>query len=109
MPSPKNIFITATDTHVGKTIATLVLGTLLKAKGKDVGVFKPVQCAGDDAAFLKKSLGLDDPLALINPCYAPQPLSPHLAFRRAGQKVDLKKIKRAYKTLKSRHDIVLIE
>ncbi len=109
MPSPRSIFITATDTHVGKTIATLVLGTLLKAKGVDAGVFKPVQCGGHDAAFLRRSLGLDDKLDLINPCYAPEPLSPHVAFRRAGKKVALRKIKHAYKTLKRRHDLMLIE
>ena len=109
MHKRKIFFITATDTHVGKTIATQVLGTLLQAKGLDVGVFKPVQCAGHDAAFLKKSLRLTDALELINPCYAPEALSPHLAFRRFRKKVQLKKIKRAYKILKSRHDVLLIE
>jgi dethiobiotin synthetase len=87
----------------------LVLGTLLKAKGHDVGVFKPVQCAGHDAAFLKKALGVKDALELINPCYAPEAVSPHLAFRRARKKVELKTIKRALKTLKKRHDVMLIE
>ncbi len=57
MPKSKVIFITATDTGVGKTVAVFVLGVLLKAQGLDVGVMKPVQCAGNDAQFLKKSLG----------------------------------------------------
>ncbi|MDO8676011.1 MAG: dethiobiotin synthase [Candidatus Omnitrophota bacterium] len=103
------LFITATDTGVGKTMATFVLGTLLKSKGIDVGVMKPVQCGGNDAAFLKKALELDDDIDVINPCYAPEPLSPHLAFRRAGQKVDVAKIRRAYTLLRRRHDVVLIE
>ncbi|HLD87775.1 MAG TPA: dethiobiotin synthase, partial [Candidatus Omnitrophota bacterium] len=81
------LFITATDTGVGKTLATFVLGTLLKNRGFDVGVMKPVQCGGSDAAFLKKALELNDDLGMINPCYAPEPLSPHLAFRRARKKV----------------------
>ncbi|MBI3315056.1 MAG: dethiobiotin synthase [Candidatus Omnitrophica bacterium] len=105
----RTLFITATDTGVGKTIATFVLGTLLKSEGLDVGVMKPVQCGGHDAAFLKKALGLDDDIDVINPCYAPEPLSPHLAFRRARKKVDAAKIKQAYKTLRARHDILLIE
>ncbi|HLD69364.1 MAG TPA: AAA family ATPase, partial [Candidatus Omnitrophota bacterium] len=50
----KVFFITGTDTGVGKTIATAVLGTLLQAKGKDVGVMKPVQCGGNDVQFLQK-------------------------------------------------------
>ena len=47
MPSaPKGLFITGTDTDVGKTIVTHVLGLLLKEKNCDVGVMKPVQCGG---------------------------------------------------------------
>lgn len=105
----RTIFITATDTNVGKSVATLALATLLKSKGHSVGVFKPVQCAGDDASFLKKSLGLKDSLKLINPCYAKEPLSPHLAFKRAHKTIDVAKIKQAYKTLRARYDIVLVE
>ena len=103
------IFITGTDTGVGKTVATAVLGILLQQRGIKVGVFKPVQCAGDDALFLKKTLGLDDPLELINPIFAPEALSPHLALRRLKIKFDLSKIKRNLKQLVSRYEIVLIE
>jgi dethiobiotin synthetase len=38
--------------------------------------------------FLKKALGIKDDLKTINPFYAPEPLSPHLAFRRAKIKFD---------------------
>ncbi len=103
------LFITATDTGVGKTVATFVLGTLLKSNGFDVGVMKPVQCGGNDAAFLRKALKLDDDLGVINPCYAPEPLSPHLAFRRVCKKVDVAKIRRAYALLRRCHDVLLIE
>ena len=109
MRASKAIFITATDTHVGKTVATFVLGTLYKAKGYDVGVMKPVQCAGNDAAFLKKALGIKDDLTLINPCFAPEALSPHLAFRRVGKKVDLERIFRSFTRLRAGHDVLLIE
>ncbi len=105
----KVIFITGTDTGIGKTYATAVLGLLLKQKGLNVGVMKPVQCAGDDAKFLKKVLEVDDPLEIINPCYAPEPLSPHLAFKRSHQKIDLDKIFKAYQTLKDKYDVLLIE
>lgn len=105
----KSIFITGTDTGVGKTVATLVLGTLLQEKGFNVGVMKPVQCGGDDAEFLRKSLRLKDDPAEINPCFAREPLSPHLAFRREKRKIDVEKIRAAYGRLKQRHDIVLVE
>lgn len=109
MPKNKVIFITGTDTGVGKTITTLCLGVLLKSKGHKVGVMKPVQCAGKDAAFLKKSLGIEDDLGLINPFCAPEPLSPHLAFRRSGITFDERKVQSVLEQLQVRHDIMLVE
>ena len=109
MPKGKVIFITATDTAVGKTVTAFVAGVLLKARGLDVGVMKPVQCAGDDAQFLKKALDVQDQLKEINPFYAPEPLSPHLAFRRSKIKFDKRRVQEGLKKLRSRHDIVLVE
>ena len=103
------IFITATDTGVGKTMTTLALGLLLQEQGYQVGVLKPVQCAGDDAAFLKKHLQLDDPLAVINPIFVPEPLSPHLALKRAKCTFNLTTIKHALAILEKKYDIILIE
>lgn len=103
------IFITGTDTGVGKTIATAALGLLLKDQGLNVGVMKPVQCAGDDAAFLKKTLSVEDPSGSVNPYYAAEPLSPHLAFARAKVTVKPSRIMEAFQTLNQRHDIMLIE
>ncbi len=109
MPKGKVIFITATDTAVGKTVAAFCLGVLLENQGLDVGVMKPVQCAGEDAQFLKKALGLQDELKVINPFYAPEPLSPHLAFRRSKIKFDKRRVQDGLKKLRSRHDIILVE
>lgn len=109
MSKSKVIFITATDTAVGKTVATYVLGILFNAQGLDIGVMKPVQCAGQDAQFLKKSLELQDELKVINPFYAPESLSPHLAFRRAKIKFDKGRVQDCLKKLRTRHDIVLVE
>lgn len=105
----KGIFITGTDTNVGKTIATYCLGLLAQAQGIDVGVMKPVQCAGDDAAFLKNGLGLDDSLSEINPYFADEPLSPHIAFARQKQSIQIPKIVAGYQRLSQRHDLMLVE
>ncbi len=105
----KKFFITATDTGAGKTVVTFVLGVLLKAKGYKVGVIKPVQCAGDDAQWLKRCLKLDDDIRVINPFWAPEPLSPHLAMRRAKMKFDFKRVQGALKELEAKYDIVVIE
>ncbi len=109
MPKSKVIFITATDTGVGKTVTAFVLGILLKSQGHKVGAMKPVQCAGTDAQFLKRSLGLQDDLKVINPFYAPEPLSPHLAFRRAKIEFDKRRVQDCLKKLRVRYDIVLVE
>ncbi len=103
------IFITGTDTGVGKTIATYALGVLLQSKGIDIGVMKPVQCAGDDALFLKEKLNIDDPLDDINPYFANEPLSPHLAFSRAKKKINSSRIINIYQAIKQKHDLTLIE
>ncbi len=102
-------FITGTDTGVGKSVVTLALGLLIKEKGFNVGVMKPIQCAGNDAAFLKKALGIKDPLSEINPFCASEPLSPHMAFARDRKKIYIEKIFKTYEKLKSKHDILLIE
>jgi dethiobiotin synthetase len=109
MSKGKVIFITATDTAVGKTVAAFVVGVLLESRGFDVGVMKPVQCAGGDAPFLKKVLDVQDELKVINPFYAPEPLSPHLAFRRSKIKFDKRRVQDGLKKLRARHDIVLVE
>ncbi len=109
MRKNKTIFITATDTNVGKTVTTLCLGVLLKARGYDVGVMKPVQCAGDDIRFLSKALNIGDEMALLNPFYVKEPLSPHLALKRAKIKFDKRRILAALKVLQGRHEILLVE
>ena len=103
------VFITGTDTEVGKTVTTFALGALLKQQGRHVGVFKPVQCAGHDAQFLKRGLSLPDPLQTINPCFARKPLSPNVAFARQKQRVDLAAIKGAFDRLSARHEVLLVE
>ncbi|MBF0570842.1 MAG: dethiobiotin synthase [Candidatus Omnitrophica bacterium] len=109
MQKSKVVFITATDTAAGKTVVTYVLGVLFDARGLNVGVMKPVQCAGRDAQFLKKALGIQDNLKVINPFFAPEPVSPHLAFRRSKIKFDKRRVQDCLKKLRARHDVVLVE
>ncbi|NIP29740.1 MAG: AAA family ATPase, partial [Candidatus Dadabacteria bacterium] len=61
---PKSIFITGTDTGVGKTVVSAALSFLLKKKGKKVGVIKPFQTGTDldvltDVEFIFKVLNED--------------------------------------------------
>ncbi len=105
----KGVFITGTDTGVGKTMATLVLGALMKDQNIDVGVMKPIQCGGEDAALLKIMLGIEDSLEEINPYFVKEPLSPNGAFARQKIVIRINKIISGYTKLSARHEFMLVE
>lgn len=73
-----NLFITGTDTGVGKTFVTALLTRALAARGEPVLALKPV-CCGDrqDAELLRQASGRGD-LSLddINPCWLKTPAAP---------------------------------
>jgi len=101
----KGIFVSGTDTGVGKTIVAAGLAWALRKKGLCVGVMKPFQCAGQDARILKKYTQTNDPLELINPYFSNKPLAPYVAFRA----LDMQKIFCAFRELKKRHEFIIVE
>jgi dethiobiotin synthetase len=106
------LFITGTDTGVGKTYVTCHLAEKLRREGVDVGVMKPIStgpASEDDALYLKKKLKLSDPLKLINPIHLKHALAPYPAAQLEKRKLDLKKIFSAFKELEKRHQTVLVE
>ncbi len=105
----KAVFVSGTDTGVGKTIVSLVIAAGLKNKGVNVGFMKPVQCAGNDARFLKSRLGLKDPLNLINPYFAKEPLCPSVAFKRQGIIFKKERILNSFEALKRKYDFLVVE
>ncbi len=114
----KGIFITGTDTGVGKTVVAAGLVSLLIKEGLDVGVMKPVETgcskrndrlAPRDATFLKAVSGSRDPLPLINPYRFSEPLAPLIAAEIDHKKIDVKRIRSAYQKLRKRHDILFVE
>ncbi|MBU0629642.1 MAG: dethiobiotin synthase [Candidatus Margulisbacteria bacterium] len=104
------IFITGTDTGVGKTYVTQYLAEEFRKEGLDVGIMKPISCGPDnDAVLLKKKLKLKDPIHLINPIHLKPPLSPLAASRLEKKKINLKPIFAAYRELAKRRQMVLVE
>jgi dethiobiotin synthetase len=102
------VFITATDTGVGKTYITEQIARTLIDLGVDVGAMKPFSAgpkAENDAVYLKSKLKLKDPLTLINPISVKQPLAPYAA----NKHLKLNKVFKAYKQLEAKHDLVLVE
>lgn len=101
----KGIFITATDTEAGKTVTSLALLTWLKKKGINAGYFKPLQCSGEDAQFIKDKLCLSDSLRLINPLFSKTPAAPYIAFKN----INLDKVFDAFKKLSEKYEFVIVE
>ena len=112
------IFITGTDTRVGKTLVTGGLAALLREAGIDVGVMKPAESGcrrkdgaliPQDALFLREMAGCRDELQLVNPYALERPLAPALAAECENVDINLEVIREAYSILTSRHDLVLVE
>jgi dethiobiotin synthetase len=110
------IFVTGTDTGVGKTIVTAALARHFTAKGLKVGVMKPIetgvantQSLGADASLLRWSCNATDPDEIIAPYRYEKPLAPCQAASAANDPIDVKKIIDAQETLRGGKDLVLIE
>ncbi|MBW2616805.1 MAG: dethiobiotin synthase [Deltaproteobacteria bacterium] len=112
------IFVTGTDTGIGKTVIAAGLAGALKAKGVDVGVMKPVatgaiKTAGglvsDDVRFLMDVADCTDDWELVNPVTLEPPLSPLQACMADGCEIQLERIQQAYLELSNRHDFIVVE
>ncbi|MDA3970463.1 MAG: dethiobiotin synthase [Desulfobulbaceae bacterium] len=102
------IFITGTDTDIGKTVITGLLGDYLHAQGIDCGYLKLVSCGGelcDDCRYVHTQAGIP----VHNVYHFPLPASPHLAAEQYGRGVDVRKLDQAMNIMEDRHEVVLIE
>jgi len=114
----KGLFITGTDTGVGKTFVAAALAAYLHAEGYRVGVMKPAETGcrendgrliPEDALRLKSASGSAEPLETICPYRLPEPLAPSVAAERAGVKIDIDHLWAVYDEISARHDVTLIE
>ncbi len=101
----RGYFVTATDTGVGKTFVTAALAASLRARGRDVAVFKPVQsgAAADDPSGDAVLLGADCVYAFS------APLAPLVAARAGGRTIELEPILARAGELAREHDLLLVE
>ena len=116
--APRMLFVTATDTEVGKTAVASALAVLLRRRGWNVGVMKPIASGCDEAAgglvsadglCLAKAAGVDDPHELICPIRLRHPLAPMAAAELEGRTLDLSAIRSAVAELAARHDSLIVE
>jgi len=93
----RGLFITGTDTEVGKTHVAAIIARSLCAAGHRVGVYKPAasDCrhegdalVSDDAVALWQAAGRPGELDRVCPQRFEAPLAPHLAARAEGKQLD---------------------
>jgi len=112
------LFITGTDTGVGKTVVAAALAAVLRERGVDVGVMKPVATGCDrrreglvspDAEFLAVAADAPEPLDDLCPIRLAEPLAPTVAAARARLTLDLAPLWAAWRRLRRAHDVLLVE
>jgi dethiobiotin synthetase len=104
------LFITGTDTGVGKTVVAGALAACLKSRSIDVGVMKPVSLGRrDDVAFLMNASGVADGMDEVNPFNLSAPLSPKSRSEQEGAGLVREAILSAYRWLSDRHDCMVVE
>lgn len=118
IPQATGVFVTGTDTDVGKTVIAAGLTATLRASGVKAVYFKAVQsgCPEEDGRLLatdarlaQTMAGLDEPLSLLTPVTLQLPLAPAVAAAQAGVEVDLEVIAQAYRELAGRYDFLVVE
>jgi len=119
-PSPpdrrplRGLFVTGTDTGVGKTEVSCALVAEARAGGLDLAAMKPAESGvgpgapSDSERLCAAAGGLDEP-ALVCPYRFAAPLAPAVAARLAGVEVRLEVVLAAAGALAARHQALLVE
>lgn len=115
----RGIFVTGTDTGVGKTFVSCALIYALRQRGLRVAPMKPVAAGAievggnfvsEDTVALIDACDTPKPAAaLVNPVLFREPMAPHLAAEREGRTITLESICDAFNTLAAGSDVVVVE
>lgn len=108
MKSVAGVFVTGTDTGVGKTHVACRLVRSLREAGLDVGVMKPVAAGGRaDARRLRSAAGVRDPLSRINPVWYSKPAAPAAIL--GGRRFPIARVLAAWRRLARGHQFMVVE
>jgi dethiobiotin synthetase len=114
------LFITGTDTDVGKTYVAALIVRALRATGKRVGVYKPAASGcrrdpasgalvSDDAVALWEAAGRPGELERVSPQRFAAPLAPHLAARAEGHELDARMLREGLDYWRTQSEVIVVE
>lgn len=108
-----SLFVTGTDTNVGKTFVACALALALRAAGRRVAVMKPVETGvaerPEDALALQAAAADPAPLDAICPVRLRAPLAPSVAARLEGRVLDPEDLVRRVSARAADADVLLVE
>jgi dethiobiotin synthetase len=106
----QTLFITGTDTGVGKTVLTALLTRFLRECGVNAAALKPV-CSGNraDARALRAAMNGALTLDEINPWHFRAPIAPLLAARKENKRVKLSQVLAHIRAIQKRFDVLFVE
>lgn len=114
----RGVFITGTDTEVGKTVVATAMVRALVEAGHRIAGMKPVAAGCDetpegpqnsDAVALRTAANVPAPYETVNPWCLKLPASPHIAAAKEGKSVKLAPIVQAFGQLTRNSDLVVVE
>lgn len=112
----KGLFITGTDTGVGKTIVACALAAELVRRGMHIAVWKPAETGWDssagetsDAARLRRAARSTAPLEEICPYRLSKPVAPAVAARLEGISIDVARLVRLCRKRQASSDLLIAE
>lgn len=114
----RGLFITGTDTDVGKTYVGCLIARELRAAGHRVGVYKPAasgcrrvngDLVSDDAVALWEAAGRPGQLADVCPQRFAAPLAPHLAALAEGRALSAAAMREGFAAWRENCDVLLVE
>lgn len=112
------LFVTGTDTGVGKTHVSAGLLAAARELGIAACGYKPVASGcrrgpqglrNADALALMRASGTGEPYDRINPYAFAPAIAPHLAAHEAGQRIERRVLDARYRELARKHDLVIVE
>ena len=111
----RGLFVTGTDTGVGKTRVAVALIRALRAQGLRVAAMKPVSAGSapgelnEDVVALRQAANVAADLHDVNPYAFAEPIAPHIAAQQAGVRIELAVVAAAYARLAAAADVVVVE